>query len=160
MNSTTRKIGAAFGLASIAAFSVALPAAATPTTEWAQWVNNGDNFAFTNSSLVGGYLNWGGMNGNWIISTDTDGEYFTADTPIGAIFGSNGPSSTETYFKFQTQNDTSSSTFVELVFDAPVPANLVAFAISDIDTDHVVVAVLAAAAAAAAAAAVAGRRRV
>ena len=141
LNSTARKFGAAFGLASIAAFSVALPAsAAADTVEYGVWaVGDGNDYtvSFSDSSMPNALVN---MDGDWdtydIYAPTDDDEGFTADTPVGAILGDNTTSGDYLYLKASTVDNDGLPLFIDIEFAEAVPADQLILAISDIDSDH------------------------
>lgn len=140
MNSTTRKIGAAFGLASIAAFSVALPASATTVGEWGVWasteVDGQYNVTFTDPSMPDASVAIYDYSSVDIFSPDGEGEGFTAATPVGALVGANNNSTDYNFLKVETIADNNDCATVEITFDSAVPAEQLILAISDIDSDN------------------------
>lgn len=79
------------------------------------------------------------------INTDTyDQEFFTTDTPIGAVFGTNGPSATNNYLKVGIPQLRHSPlryglTDITVTFDSPIEAAKLGLAVSDVDSDDVYV---------------------
>jgi hypothetical protein len=80
-----------------------------------------------------------------VVGTDTAGEYFGADTPIGAIAGANGPTGSFNFLK-DTINGLAGTTvlgvrqdmnYIAINFATAVPADQLVIAASDIDSDHV-----------------------
>lgn len=125
--------------ASALALSLAPLAPATAASSaWGVWTDD-TKLTFSGGGLVNatwavtGYLDYE------ILATDEDGEYFVAGTPIGAVFGANGPSSSENYLKAESQDDTTTPVVVTVTFDSAVGAGLLGFAVSDLDSDHVTI---------------------
>lgn len=141
MSSNTRKIGAAFGLASIAAFSVALPASAAVTaSEWGVFgaSTNGYDAAvtFTNPDFPGAEIMVSSeMTYDWL-TPDGEGEGFTAADPLGLLIGANLTSTDYNFLKVQTAADNTQATVTDITFDSAVPAGQLVLAISDIDSDR------------------------
>ena len=73
-----------------------------------------------------------------LTTADDSGEWLTADTPFGQIFGASGPSSTIQFLKVRVSETSVATTSV--TFATPVPANVLGFAIGDIDVDRMVIA--------------------
>lgn len=71
-----------------------------------------------------------------ITTSDDSGEWMTADSPFGQIFGASGPSSTVQFLKVRVSGRTLATTTVS--FATPVPADVLGFAIGDIDVDRMV----------------------
>ena len=137
MNSTTRKLGAAVGLASIAAFSVALPASAASTiSAWGDWYGMFLTLEFNNPAFpdatftVSGEESWNNL------YPATEDEGFTAADPLGQLIGPNQDSTDTLLLKVETLADNDSTATVDIVFESPVPANQLVVAISDIDSDR------------------------
>lgn len=136
MSSKTRIAGLAIGLTG--ALLLAAPANATSFKSWGVWSDGSIAFSGTNA-VDATYTLDSGVQSSEIITTDYDNEYFTADSPIGEIFGTNGPDSTNNYLKVSTQDDQTTDAVVEITFDSAVAAGDLALAVSDIDSDHVTI---------------------
>jgi hypothetical protein len=126
---------AALGIAAIACSVGVTPASATTVNEWGTWNEDG-TITFANSNLIAATWTVNGDDSHAIITTDSSNEYFTADTPIGAIYGANGPDSTHNYLKVTTLNDAGDTDVaINITFDSTVAAGNLAIGISDIDSD-------------------------
>ena len=122
---------------------------ATGTGAWGAWSDSANSGvpALDGTSTLS-FAGEGNVQAGWtmtgvgaessIVTTDEDGEYFTADTAIGQIFGSNGPSAESTYLKV-TADAVDDPATVTITFASPVQANSLGFALSDLDTDYVTV---------------------
>ncbi len=125
--------------ASALALSLApLAPASAATSAWGVWTDD-TKLTFSSAGLVNATWTVTGDQEYEILPTDEDDEYFVAATPIGAVFGANGPSSTENYLKAESQDDTTTPIVVTVTFDSAVGAGLLGFAVSDLDTDNVTV---------------------
>lgn len=132
--------------ASALALSLApLAPASAATSAWGVWPEIAPG-AFSSQPLT--FSGTGTVNATWtltgadsyeVIATDVDNEYFVAGTPIGAVFGANGPSSTDNYLKATSQDDTTTPVVLTVTFASAVSAGNLGFAVSDLDTDHVTV---------------------
>jgi LPXTG-motif cell wall-anchored protein len=74
-----------------------------------------------------------------VLNVDDEDEWFTAETPIGAVFGANGPSTTNNFLKIESPDNTTTDSILAVTFATPVKAGNLGFAVSDLDTDHVTV---------------------
>lgn len=72
-----------------------------------------------------------------LTTSDDSGEWMTAASPFGQIFGASGPSSTTQFLKVRIDDSVATTT---ISFARPVPANVLGFAIGDIDVDQMVIA--------------------
>ena len=72
-----------------------------------------------------------------LATADDSGDWLTADTPFGAVFGASGPSTSIQFLKTRVGDETTATTTI--TFASPVPANLLGFAVGDIDVDQVVI---------------------
>ena len=72
-----------------------------------------------------------------LLTSDDSGDWLTADTPFGAVFGASGPSTTTQLLKTRVDEDTTATTTI--TFATPVPANTLGFAVADIDVDQVII---------------------
>jgi hypothetical protein len=72
-----------------------------------------------------------------LTTADDSGDWFTTDTPFGAVFGASGPSTSIQYIKTRVDGDTTATTTV--TFASPVPANVLGFAVADIDVDQLII---------------------
>ncbi len=73
-----------------------------------------------------------------LTTADDSGDWFTTDTPFGEVFGASGPSTSIQFIKTRVDEDTKATTTV--TFASPVPANVLGFAVSDIDVDELLIA--------------------
>jgi LPXTG-motif cell wall-anchored protein len=87
----------------------------------------GASFTFTANTGSTGYA--------YIESVNDKGEWLTAETPPGVVFGSNGPSDVENVITLDS-SDPTNATFV-ITFDHAVPANELGVTIGDIDSANV-----------------------
>ena len=71
-----------------------------------------------------------------LLTSDDAGDWFTADTPFGAVFGASGPSTSIQLLKTRVDETTATTT---VTFATPVPANVLGFAVADIDVDQLVI---------------------
>lgn len=144
MNRTFTRIGAGIGALSVAAMMTSTPAlAAIADGTWGAWSADDPTSVFDGrlafgDPTVGGadftYTENSGSTGyGYIESVNDKGDWLTAETPVGAIFGANGPSDVENEIILDT-SDASNSTFT-IDFDNPVPANELAVVIVDIDSN-------------------------
>ncbi len=74
-----------------------------------------------------------------IIGVDGGDEYFVAGTPIGEVFGANGPTGTSNYLRAESEDDLVTPVIITVTFESAVAAGLLGFAVSDLDSDHVTV---------------------
>lgn len=122
---------------------------ATATGTWGGWSETANSgvpaldgtsvLSFPGAGAVQAGWTFDGWNGYASIqTTDVNNEYFTSDTPIGAVFGTNGPSADTSYLKI-TADSTDIPVLVTITFATPVPADTLGFAISDLDSDFVTV---------------------
>lgn len=138
-------------VASASAFALLLAPLAPATaasSAWGVWPEIAPDAV---SSLPLTFSGTGTVNATWtitgasfyeVIATDVDNdpqEYFSAPTPIGTVFGANGPSSTENFLKATSLDDTTTPVVVTVTFASAVAAGSLGFAVSDLDTDHVTV---------------------
>lgn len=72
-----------------------------------------------------------------IYNVSDESEWFTADTPIGSVFGANGPSASNNFLKVTSVDNVTDDAVVTLTFSTPTTAGNFAFAVTDIDTDYV-----------------------
>jgi LPXTG-motif cell wall-anchored protein len=141
MNSTTRTIGAAFGLASIAAFSIALPASAAVTaSEWGVFGNSSNGYdaavTFTNPDFPDAEIMVSSESTYDFYAPADEDEGFTTADPVGALVGANYDSSDDLFLKVSTAADNEQAVVTEITFDSEVPADQLVLAISDIDSDY------------------------
>jgi hypothetical protein len=143
------KIGKLFVVTSmIVAATTAIatvPASATTINTWGHW-----NFQNANTTDAGtltfssGQQNatWtaSGDNG-WSVDADTQAtqEYFDSSTPIATAFSSNGPSTRNNYIRMYAAAGLNKQTYLFVNFATPVPAGDLAIAVSDIDSDHMLI---------------------
>lgn len=143
------KFGRSLALTSIIAATAltlaTVPANAVTKNTWGHW-------SFTNSSTTNaGRLTFssGQVNATWTASgstgwsvdvdTNATSEYFNATTPIGAVFGANGPKSTNNFIRMYAPAGVDKQTYIFVNFATPVPAGDLAIAVSDIDSDYMLV---------------------
>lgn len=69
--------------------------------------------------------------------TATYGDWLTAQTPFGAVFGPSGPSTTVQFFRQRIGTSTVATTVY--TFNDPFPANRLGFAFGDIDVDNLTI---------------------
>lgn len=72
-----------------------------------------------------------------LLNANDSGDWLTADTPFGQIFGASGPSSTIQFLKARVDETTTATTTI--TFAGPVPANTLGFAVGDIDVDQMII---------------------
>lgn len=120
------------------------PASATVVNTWGHWAFLDESTTTEGSITFGtGQVNatWdtdGDMNYSVEINDATD-EYFDSSTPIGSAFSANGPSSDNNFGRFYVPAGFDNGGEMNITFDTPVPADALALAISDIDSDEVTV---------------------
>jgi LPXTG-motif cell wall-anchored protein len=140
MNNTARKIGAAFGLAAIASFSVALPASAANVGEWGVFDDSENGYDgaiyFTNPDFPDAEVMVSSESTYEFLQPAEENEGFTAADPLGALVGANIDSTDTNFLKISTAADNSQILVTEITFNSPVPAGQLVLAISDIDSDH------------------------
>lgn len=143
MNRKLIRFGAGISALSLAALMSSTPAlAAIADGTWGTWSADDPSEVFEGrltfgDPTVGGAdftftENVGDTGYGYIESVNEKGDWLTAETPVGAIFGANGPSDDENLLVLDT-SDASNSTFT-ITFDAPVPADELAVVIVDIDS--------------------------
>jgi len=130
-------------VATASAFALALaplaPASAA-SSSWGVWAES--TLSFSGTGMVNATWASTGVLDLAPIPTDYDGppqEYFVAATPIGAVFGTNGPSSTNNYLYAESLDDTTTPLVITVTFASAVAAGNLGFAVSDLDTDRVTV---------------------
>jgi LPXTG-motif cell wall-anchored protein len=143
------KFGKSIALTSIVVATVltiaTVPASAATINTWGHW-------SFTNSSTTdAGNLTFSTGQANatwtasgdsgWSVDTDTHAtsEYFNAATPIATAFSANGPKSTNNYIRMYAGAGVNQQTYLFVNFATPVPAGDLAIAVSDIDSDYMLV---------------------
>lgn len=147
MNNTARKVGAAFGLAAIAGFSVALPASATTTVgEWGVFGDstngNDSSLTFTNPDFPGAdIMIWDEGTFEYLAPAD-ESEGFSVGDPLGDLVGANLDSTADNIYKVTTAADNDQESHIEITFTSPVPAGQLVLAVSDIDSDRVEISML------------------
>ena len=136
--------------ASIAAVALALaplaPASAAPATAWGVWdlsilsAVNSDTVTFGNPLFPDATYTLSGTIGSAdVYNVDDEDEWFSAETPIGAVFGANGPSATNNFLKLETTTTTTDIITLTVTFASATTANNLGFAVSDLDSDEVTV---------------------
>lgn len=132
-----------FGLAVVAG-----PASAEPGV-YADWTispsdpdaqNHTGTLAFPNALLPGASYTANksvddGQSTRIATGTATYGDWLTAQTPFGAVFGPSGPSTTIQFFRQRIELGTVST--VTYTFDDAFPADRLGFAFGDIDVDNI-----------------------
>jgi len=101
---------------------------------WGNWNELENTLGFSGAGMV---------NADWEVDVETfevddtldADEYFVSGTPIGSVFGANGPDENTNFLKVTAAN----SAILTVEFAAAVPAGSLGFAISDLDTDQVTV---------------------
>lgn len=140
MNNTARKVGAAFGLAAIAGFSVALPASAANIAEWGVFDDSTNGYDgaiyFTNPDFPDAEVMVSSESTYEFLQPAEENEGFTTADPLGALVGANYDSTDTNFLKISTAADNTQTLVTEITFDSPVPAGQLVLAISDIDSDH------------------------
>lgn len=141
MNKTLRRIGASVGLAAITGLSLALPASAATVAEWGVWLSDegGDVVSFSNPSMPDATYSVSNYRGWDIFSPASEGEGFSAGSPVGSLIGANATSTSNLFLKVETYANNLDAAVVFITFDSAVPANNLVLALSDVDTDHAVV---------------------
>lgn len=125
--------------ASALALSLAPLAPATAATSaWGVWSDD-SKLTFSDTGMVNATWAVNGAGAESIIAVDGGGEYFVAGTPIGAVFGANGPTGTSNYLRAESEDDLVTDVVITVTFDSAVAAGLLGFAVSDLDSDHVTV---------------------
>ena len=136
--------------ASVAAIALALaplsPASAASTAAWGVWdlniltAVNTETVTFGSSSLPDATFTISGTYTTAeVLNVDDGDEWFTAETPIGAVFGANGPSATNNFLKIESTTTTTDLVTLTVTFASPTKANDLGVAVSDLDSDEVTV---------------------
>jgi len=119
--------------------------ASTAPTAWGVWGDDSPSapidwpLTFSAGGMVDATFSVTGTSDVWSPSTDQFPEYFVAASPIGAVFGANGPGSTNNRLLPRSQNDTTTPVVVVVTFDSAVAAGNLGFAVSDLDLGNVTV---------------------
>lgn len=143
------KFGKALAFTSIGVATVltiaTVPANAATINTWGHWdYTNSSTTDAGNLTFSSGQVNatWT-ANGDtgWSVDTDTHAtsEYFDAATPIGAAFSASGPRSSNNYIRMYAAAGLNKNTNVFVNFATPVPAGDLAIAVTDIDSDQMLV---------------------
>lgn len=129
-------------VASIAFSITPLAPAWASTTSWGFWVGLDEDGDFYPADLT---FDGAGMVNATVTDDssesysrrDTLSRYFTSTTPMGSVFGSNGPFAIDqaNYIRLRTE----STVEITVTFDSAVPAGQLGFALSDFDNDKVTV---------------------
>jgi LPXTG-motif cell wall-anchored protein len=143
------KFGKALAFTSIGVAAVltiaTVPAEAATINTWGHWsftdanTTNAGNLTFSTGQVN---ATWTALGDNgWSVDADTHAtsEYFDAATPIASAFSANGPSSTNNYIRMYAGAGVNQQTDLFINFATPVPAGDLAIAVSDIDSDHMLV---------------------
>jgi LPXTG-motif cell wall-anchored protein len=132
--------------ASALALSLApLAPASAATSAWGVWsevapsVTPSANLTFAGTGMVNANYTVNGAGSQTVIGVAGGDEYFVAGTPIGSVFGANGPTGDNNYLRTESENDTVTPVVITVTFDSAVEAGLLGFAVSDLDSDHVTV---------------------
>ena len=137
MNSNFAKATAVAGLVAAFAVSTAIPASATVTaSEWGAWDSMFLGFAYDNPAFIGGTYSVTGADSWTNLYPATEGDGFTADTPLGGLFGSSTALAYPTVLKVYSPADNATPAIMEITFQTEVPANQLVLAITDVDVDH------------------------
>lgn len=150
-SSRTLKVAGA-AVATLALALAPLAPAHADTSAWGVWTDlapaNGvvpGSLSFGNSAFPDATFAMSGQYDPIETGVETvymQDEYFTADTPIGAVFGANGPQSsdgTANLFLIQSTSTNSDEAVLTVTFASPTTAGNLGFAVSDLDSDHVTV---------------------
>lgn len=122
-----------------------VPASATTINTWGHW-----SFQNANTTDAGTLsFSTGQKNATWTASGDTGfsvdadtqstQEYFNSATPIATAFAANGPSTRNNYIRMYAAAGVNKQTYLFVTFASPVPAGDLAIAVSDIDSDHMLI---------------------
>ena len=127
-----------FGFGSSSASADGLYASWTITPESSSAKDHSGTLSFPNALLPGAtYLASkdldDGESTRIATGTETYGDWLTAETPFGAVFGPSGPSTTIQFFRQRIGTETIATT--TYTFNKPFPANRLGFAVGDIDVD-------------------------
>jgi hypothetical protein len=68
-----------------------------------------------------------------------DEEYIAAGTPMGAVFGGSGPSTSTQFLQTRVSTPDDSVATITVTFASAVPAGLLGFAVNDVDVDQLVI---------------------
>lgn len=147
---TIRVAGAAVATIALALAPLAPAQASTPS--WGVWTDLAPaeadapgSISFGNSSFPNATFAMSGQYDPLETGVDTvymSDEYFTADTPIGAVFGANGPQTSDgsaNFYLVESTSNNSDEAILTVTFASPTTAGNLAFAVSDLDSDHVTV---------------------
>ena len=115
----------------------AIPASAAVTaSEWGDWDAMFLSVSYDNSAFVDGTFSVTGEDDWDNLSPADQGEGFSADTPLGALFGSNVDATAFQFLKVTTLDNNDATAIVEITFETEVPANQLVLALSDVDSDR------------------------
>lgn len=129
-----------FGATSASAAGLYADWTISPASSSAQ--NHSGTISFPNALLPGATYTSNksaddGQSTRVVTGTASDGDWLTAETPFGAVFGPSGPSTTIQYFRQRVSTSTVATT--TYTFNNPFPANRLGFAIGDIDVDNMTI---------------------
>lgn len=135
-------IGALFAMGAGSASAAGLYADWTITPESSSAQNHSGTLSFPNALLPGASYTSNkdiddGEPTRIATGTGTYGDWLTAETPFGAVFGPSGPSTTIQFFRQRIGTETVATT--TYTFNKPFPANRLGFAVGDIDVDDLTI---------------------
>ena len=139
------RIGAAVAVLCLATTVAATPAlAAVADGTWGVWSATdptdapSGTIAFGDATVKSADFTYDvaapGLATSYLENTSSKGDWFTANTPPGEVFGPNGPSGSENMIILDANGVVAVSTLT-LTFNAPVPANELAVVAVDVDGD-------------------------
>lgn len=139
---TVVAIGLLSGAAATSASGAGLYASWTITPEDTAAQNHSGTLSFPNALLPGATYTSNkdaddGESTRVATGTSTYGDWLTAETPFGAVFGPSGPSTTIQFFRQRIGTETVATT--TYTFNNPFPANRLGFAFGDIDVDNLTI---------------------
>ena len=140
--SRTLRITAATAAVFACALAPLSPAQASTVPHWGVWTagesSGTGTVDFGDTTLPSASFD---VTGAWdaaeIYNVTDESEWFTSETPIGSVFGANGPSSSNNFLKVTSVDNVTDDAVVTVTFSTPTIAGNFAFAVTDIDTDYV-----------------------
>jgi hypothetical protein len=139
---------ALLGVSSVLAISAVAPAFAATVSDYGVWsepVLNSESGSYSGTISFAGttpgatyetVFSFVDDTDNEVEISDTSEEWISEGTPFGAVFGSNGPSTTNNFLRtgVTVTSDLSSAT-TTITFESPVPADSLGVVIADLDLD-------------------------
>jgi LPXTG-motif cell wall-anchored protein len=133
-------------IALVGVLSAPLAPAHAATSSWGFWSgivdSEGDfeyptNLTFTGSGLINADVTVDNFDG--FALRDTLTRYYTSATPMGSVFGANGPCAIDVENYARHRHSDNSPMVMTVTFDSVVPAGQLGFALSNFDDDKVTV---------------------